>query len=95
MTNNKSARKRVKINNRNRIQNNIYKGLIKNFTKFFLQSSKKYLLKPTDEKKKFLLNLLNIIYSKIDKAKNKNILTKNAAAHKKSRLTKNLNKIIY
>ncbi|MCP4330569.1 MAG: 30S ribosomal protein S20 [Alphaproteobacteria bacterium] len=95
MTNNKSAKKRVKINNRNRIHNNNYKGLIKNFTKKILQSLKVYLLKPTDEKKKRILNLLNITYSQIDKAKNKNIISKNAAAHKKSRLIKKLNKTIY
>ncbi len=95
MTNNKSAKKRVKINNRNRIQNNNYKRLIKNFIKKILQSLKVYPLKPTDEKKIFLLNLLDITYSKIDKAKNKNIISKNAAAHKKSRLIKKLNKIIY
>ncbi len=95
MTNNKSAKKRIKINNRNRIQNNNYKGLIKNFIKKILQSLRVYSLKPTDEKRIKLLNLLNITYSKIDKAKNKNIISKNAAAHKKSRLMKKLNKTIY
>ncbi len=95
MTNNKSAKKRIKINNRNLIQNNNYKGLIKNFIKKILQTLRVYSLKPTDEKRIKLLNLLNITYSKIDKAKNKNIISKNAAAHKKSRLMKKLNKTIY
>ncbi len=95
MTKNKSAKKRVKINNRNQIHNNNYKGLIKNFTKNFLQLLKVYLIKPKEEKKNKILNLLNIIYSQIDKAKNKNIISKNAAAHKKSRLIKKLNKTIY
>ncbi len=95
MTNNKSSKKRIKINQRNRIHNNNYKGLIKNFTKKFLQLLKIYLIKPTEEEKKKILNLLNIIYSQIDKAKNKNIISKNAAAHKKSHLIKKLNKTIY
>lgn len=93
MTNSKSASKRLKINERNRINNSQYKSLVKTFTKKYLQSLENYKLNPTEENKESLLLLLNLAYSKIDKAKKKNILTKNTAARRKSRLAKALSKI--
>jgi small subunit ribosomal protein S20 len=38
--------------------------------------------------------MLDTVYSAIDKAKKRNILHKNAAARKKSKLTKMVNKIL-
>lgn len=93
MTNNKSAAKRVLINERNRLNNNRYRSLVKTFTKKYLQSLEAYKLDPTEENKENLTLLLNLAYSKIDKAKKKNVLTKNTAARRKSRLAKALSKL--
>jgi len=93
MTNNKSAEKRVRINERNRLNNSRYKSLVKTFTKKYLQSLEAYKLNPTEENKETLLLLLNLAYSKIDKAKKKNIFKQNTADRRKSRLAKALSKL--
>ncbi len=77
MPNLKSAKKRVKINNRKRIENLNVKGAMKT-------SIKK--LKTADKKdNKDLAKALQ----KIDKALKKGIIKKNTASRKKSKLAKN------
>ncbi|CAM9107733.1 unnamed protein product [Chrysoparadoxa australica] len=90
MANNKSAMKRIRTNERNRLQNLQYKSTIKTFTKKYYKALKTYELEPNEENITLVKNLLSLTFSKIDKAKKKNILHKNNAARKKSRLTKAL-----
>ena len=85
MANNKSAKKRIKINNRNRLRNRFYKSSIQTLSKSFFNK-----LKTTNNDE--LKTLLNSIYSLIDKAKKKNIFHKNTAARKKARLSAYLKK---
>jgi small subunit ribosomal protein S20 len=92
MANNSSAKKRIKINNRNRLQNYHVKSTMKTFIKkYFLsvkeaeKESEKLL---TPETYKNVKTLLDMTYSKIDKALKKKIIHRNKAARKKSQLIK-------
>ena len=86
MANNKSAKKRILIANRNRLQNRFYKTSVRTLTKLFLTNLEIYKTSPTPENKEKVQSILNSIYSLIDKACKKNIFHKNTAARKKSKL---------
>ena len=86
MANNKSAKKRILIAKRNRLQNRFYKTSVRTLTKLFLNNLEIYKTAPTPENKEKVQNILNTTYSLIDKACKKNIFHKNNAARKKSKL---------
>ena len=86
MANNKSAKKRIGINKRNRFRNRYYKSSVRTLTKIFFQDLEAYKTSQTAEEKEKLKKMLSSIYSLIDKATKKNIFHKNAAARKKSKL---------
>lgn len=90
MANNKSAIKRIKINERQRTENTIYKSQVKTFMKKYFKVLQDFETNPSQENLILVRTILNMAYSKIDKAKKKNILHKNNAARKKSRLIKAL-----
>ncbi len=77
MANIKSAKKRIRQNEKRRLRNKSYKSFLKTITK-------KYLKEKDPEKKK---ELLKKVYSAYDKAVSKGILHKNTVARKKSKLT--------
>ncbi len=93
MANNKSAIKRIKINERQRMENAPYKSLVKTFTKKYFKALQEYEANPNQENYTEVKTFLNLAYSKIDKAKKKKILHQNNAARKKSRLMKALTKV--
>lgn len=86
MANNKSAEKRIQTNERNRLRNRFYKSSVKTLTKSFLKELENYNISKTSENKEKLQELLNSVYSLIDKGTKKNIFHKNAAARKKAKL---------
>ena len=86
MANNKSARKRIKINERNRLRNRFYKSSVRTLIKKFFKELEFYKVSQKPEEKENLQKTLNSIYSLIDKATKKNIFHKNNAARKKARL---------
>jgi small subunit ribosomal protein S20 len=86
MANNKSAKKRILIAKRNRLQNRFYKTSVRTLTKLFLQTVETYKVSPTETNKIKIQELLSLIYSLIDKGCKKNIYHKNSAARKKSKL---------
>jgi len=86
MANNKSAEKRIKTNERNRLKNRLYKSSVRTLTKTFLQNLDVYKKSQSVEDKAKVQNLLNSIYSLIDKGTKKNVFHKNAASRKKSQL---------
>jgi small subunit ribosomal protein S20 len=88
MANNKSASKRIKISERKRIENSSYKSLIKTFIKKYYKVLEDLKKQPTQTNYTHTKIALNLAFSKIDKAKKKNILHKNNAARKKSQLIK-------
>lgn len=86
MANNKSAKKRILINERNRLQNRFYKTSVRNLTKIYFKNLEIYKNSPTPENKEKVSNILNSTFSLIDKGCKKNIFHKNNAARKKSKM---------
>ena len=86
MANNKSAKKRIQIAERNRLVNKFYKSTVRTLTKKTLENCKKYEKEPNDDNKNLVKNSLNKAFSLIDKAVKKNVLHKNNGANKKSKI---------
>ena len=86
MANNKSAEKRIKINERNRLRNRFYKSSVRTLIKVFFKDLEVYKIDRNQEKKKKLQKSLNSVYSLIDKGTKKNVFHKNTAARKKAQL---------
>ena len=86
MANNKSAKKRILIAERNRLSNKFYKSTVRTLTKKTLENCEKYKNEPNDDNKILVKTSLNKVFSLIDKAVKKNVLHKNNGANKKSRI---------
>ena len=86
MANNKSAKKRIQIAERNRLVNRSYKSTVRTLTKKTLVNCEKYKKDPNAENKDILLLSVNEAFSLIDKAVKKNVLHKNNGANKKSKI---------
>ena len=88
MANNKSAKKRIQVAERNRLINKSYKSTVRTLTKKTLANCEKYKQDPNSDNKDLVQSSLNKAFSLIDKAVKKNILHKNNGANKKSRINK-------
>ena len=86
MANNKSAKKRIQISERNRLINKTYKSTVKTLTKKTLENCELYKKEPNEDNKNLVKKSLNKAFSLIDKAVKKNILHKNNGANKKSKI---------
>lgn len=86
MANNKSAKKRIEINKRNRLRNKYYKTSVRTLIKLFFANLEIYKNSQTVEDKKKVQEILNSVYSLMDKGTKKNIFHKNLAARKKAKL---------
>ena len=86
MANNKSAKKRIQIAERNRLINKSYKSTVRTLTKKTLENCEKYKKEPNDENKSLVNTSLNKAFSLIDKAVKKNVLHKNNGANRKSKI---------
>ena len=86
MANNKSAKKRIQIAERNRLINKSYKSTVRTLTKKTLENCEKYKKNPSEDNKNLIKANLNKAYSLIDKAVKKNVFHKNNGANKKSRI---------
>ena len=86
MANNKSAKKRIQIAERNRLINKSYKSTVKTMTKKTLESCEKYKKDPNEDNKNLVQTSLNEAFSLIDKAVKKNVLHKNNGANRKSKI---------
>ena len=86
MANNKSAKKRIQIAERNRLINKSYKSTVKTWTKKTLENCEKYRKEPNEENKNLVNTSLNKAFSLIDKAVKKNVLHKNNGANRKSKI---------
>lgn len=88
MANTLSAEKRIDVNKRNQIRNKAYKSTIRTIYKKCLVA-----ISNKDENNMEGVNsLLSLSYSKLDKAVQKGMMHRNAAASKKSALAKALRK---
>ena len=86
MANNKSAEKRIRTNERNRLQNRFYKSSVRTLTKKFLNDLEIYKESKTPDQKEKLTQMLGAVYSLIDKGTKRNVFHKNTAARKKAQL---------
>ncbi len=86
MANNKSAKKRILISERNRLINKSYKSVVRTLTKKTLENCEIYKKDPNEDNKNLVKTSLNKTFSLIDKAVKKNVLHKNNGAHKKSKI---------
>ena len=88
MANSASAEKRIEVNKRNQLRNKAYKSTIRTIYKKCLIA-----INSTDENNMDSVNsLISLSYSKLDKAVQKKMMHKNAAASKKATLAKALKK---
>ena len=93
MANKKSAIKRIKIAERNRVRNKTYKSAVRTLMKKSFQAAETLTVTPDDtDKQKTANEALAIAYSKIDKAVKTGVLHRNTAARKKSRIARALQK---
>ena len=86
VANNKSAKKRIKIAERNRLINKSYKSTIRTLSKRTVENCEKYKKEPTDDNRNLVKTSLNKAFSLIDKAVKKNVLHKNNGANRKSKI---------
>jgi len=90
MANNKSAKKRIEINKRNRLRNKYYKTSVRTLIKLFFVNLEVYKNSQSVEDKKKVQEILNSVYSIMDKGTKKNIFHKNLASRKKAKLVAHL-----
>mgnify|MGYP003323940305 CR=1 FL=1 len=88
VANNKSAKKRIQVAERNRLVNKSYKSTVRTLTKKTLANCEKYKQEPNSDNKDLVQLSVNEAFSLIDKAVKKNVLHKNNGANKKSRINK-------
>ena len=86
VANNKSAKKRIQIAERNRLFNKSYKSSVRTLTKKTLENCEKFNNDPNEDNKKLVKASLNKTFSLIDKAVKKNVLHKNNGANRKSKI---------
>lgn len=95
MANNKSALKRIRIGERNRLENRFYKSNVRKLTKSFYQHLESYKTSQNPEDKEKTEALVSAIYSLIDKGHKKNVFHINTASRKKATIASELKKIKY
>lgn len=93
MANIKSAKKRVRIGERNRKMNRFYKSSIKTLVKKYRTNIKTFESSRTSETYEVLQILISKIYSRIDKAAKKKVFHLRKAARQKSRISSVLKKV--
>jgi small subunit ribosomal protein S20 len=93
MANIKSAKKKVRIGQRNLKLNRFYKSTIKGLIKKYRKAIKIYEVNREESNYKILENLLSRLYSRIDKAAKKKVFHAKKASRQKSRINNVLKKI--
>ena len=88
MANNKSAKKRIQVAERNRLVNKSYKSSVRTLTKKTLINCEQFKKDPNSDNKAIIQSSVNEAFSLIDKAVKKNVLHKNNGANKKSKINK-------
>ncbi len=94
MANNKSAKKRIQIAERNRLQNRSYKSSMRTLMKKCFVACSDYKNKPSEESQKEIQESMNQAFSKIDKAVKAGALHKNTGANQKSRLSAAFKRVV-
>ena len=94
MANNNSAKKRIQIAERNRLQNKNHKSTVRTLIKRFFVACGTLDKESGDEAKADLQKTFNAAFSKIDKAVKKGVLHRNTGANQKSRLSNAFKKVL-
>lgn len=90
MANIKSAIKRIKVGERNRLRNRSYKSAVRTLMKKYFEAVNQYGVAPDPERMQDVQLKMADAYSKIDKAVKRGVLHPNNGARKKSRLARAL-----
>lgn len=93
MANIKSAKKKVRIGQRNLKLNRFYKSTVKTLVKKYRIALKNFEVNKDSETYELLKSLVSKIYSRIDKAAKKKVFHPRKAARQKSRINKLLKKV--
>ncbi len=94
MANTKSAKKRIQVAERNRLQNKNYKSTVRTLMKRCFVACGTFEKEPGEEAKLDLQKTFNATFSKIDKAVKKGAMHRNTGANQKSRLSFALKKVL-
>ena len=94
VANNKAAKKRIEIAERNRLRNRTYKSSLRTLMKRCFAACETYSEQPGDEAKASVNALLKAAFSKIDKAVKVGVLHRNNGANQKSRLSAAVRKVL-
>ena len=94
VANNKSAKKRIEVAERNRLRNRTYKSALRTLMKRCFTACDAYVATPGDEAKATVTSSLNAAFSKIDKAVKVGVLHRNNGANQKSRLSAAVRKVL-
>ena len=86
VANNKSAKKRIQIAERNRLINKSYKSTVRTLTKKTIENCEIFKKDPSEGNRNLVKSSLNKTFSLIDKAVKKNVLHKNNGANRKSKI---------
>ena len=92
MANSKSAIKRIRTSERNRLRNKAYRSSLRTLTKKYFSAVEAYTAEPTPENMETVNQAMSAAYSKIDKAVKRKVLHRNNGARKKSRIARVLKK---
>ncbi|MEL6159434.1 MAG: 30S ribosomal protein S20 [Cyanobacteria bacterium J06627_32] len=87
MANTKSAIKRIRVAERNRLRNKAYKSAVKTLTKRYHEALETYASNPSEASSQLVQTRMSAAVSKIDKAVKRGVLHRNAGARRKSRLS--------
>ncbi|MGD1895617.1 MAG: 30S ribosomal protein S20 [Phormidesmis sp.] len=90
MANTKSAIKRIRVAERNRLRNKAYKSAVKTLTKRYHEALATKASNPSEENSRLVQERMSAAVSKIDKAVKRGVLHKNTGARKKSQLARAL-----
>ena len=94
MANNKSAKKRIEIAERNRLQNKSYKSAMRTLMKRCLTACTASSPESGEEAKVSIQKNMNDAFSKIDKAVKRGVLHRNTGANQKARISSAVKKAI-
>ena len=94
MANNKSAKKRIEIAERNRLRNRTYKSSMRTLMKRCFSACDAYSSSPGDDAKATVQKSMREAFSRIDKAVKVGVLHRNNGANQKSRLSLAVRKVL-
>ena len=94
MANNKAAKKRIEIAERNRLRNRTYKSALRTLMKRCFTACEVYSQEPGDGARASVQASMRAAFSKIDKAVKVGVLHRNNGANQKSRISAAVRKVL-